>query len=132
MLVLGQKEYKRTYAINFDLDTHKLRQFYSNTNPENAYRDITRYMERNGFIHRQWSGYVSKKTMSKSDLFQFTTNLYNHFPWLIHCVNKMDATVVLKTSFDLQASMQQMIALQQTQQQITQQQSQSQPQQIIP
>lgn len=139
MLDLGQKEYKRTYAINFDLDTHRLRQFYSNTNPENAYRDIAKYMERNGFIHRQWSGYVSKKTMTQGDLFNFTINLYNHFPWLIHCVNKMDATIVLHRSYDLQVFMQQRITSQQQlqqqiaqqQQQIQQSQSQSQPQHTI-
>lgn len=94
------KEAKRRYAINFDLKIQQLRQYYSETNPEGAYSKISRYMEKNGFFHRQWSGYISDKTMSKSELIDFTMKLHKEFPWLIKCEGSMDATVITSI-FDL-------------------------------
>ena len=47
-----------------------------------------------GFSHRQWSGYISDKTMTKSDLIDFTVALHDQFPWLINCEGSMDATVI--------------------------------------
>ena len=88
------KEIKRRYAINFDLTIEQLKQFYSESNPKGAYGKISRYMKKNGFSHRQWSGYISDRTMSKSDLIDFTMKLHQEFPWLIECENSMDATVI--------------------------------------
>ena len=51
-------------------------------------------MSKNGFVHRQWSGYISDKTMSKTELIDFTVKLHQTFPWLINCEGSMDATVV--------------------------------------
>jgi len=59
-----------------------------------AYAEIKRYMLKQGFSHRQWSGYISNLTMTKPELLQFTEELYNHFQWLINCEGSMDATVI--------------------------------------
>lgn len=88
------KETKKRYAINFDLKIEQLRQYYSSTNPKGAYGKITSFMKRNGFEHRQWSGYISKHTLSKSELIDFTMKLHKEFPWLINCEGSMDATVI--------------------------------------
>lgn len=96
--------YKRKYAINFDLSISALEQYYSSTNPKDAYRVIKNYMEAHGFSHRQYSGYVSDKPMSLIELQGFTEQLYTHFPWLSHCVEKMDATIVPRV-YDLKAMM---------------------------
>ena len=88
------KEFRRRYAINFDLSIEKLREHYSKTHPKKAYTDIKQYMLKQGFTHRQWSGYVSEKTMSRPELAEFTVQLHEHFPWLIECEGRMDATVI--------------------------------------
>ena len=88
------KEIKRRYAINFDLSIKQLETFYSKEHPKRAYGQIARYMSKNGFVHRRWSGYISDKTMSKTELIDFTVKLHQTFPWLINCEGSMDATAV--------------------------------------
>ena len=85
---------KRRYAINFDLTIKQLREHYNEEHPKRAYSEIKRYMLKNGFIHRQYSGYISKKTLSKPELLEFTKDLHDTFPWLILCEGSMDATVI--------------------------------------
>ena len=94
------KEIKRRYAINIDLTIEQLRQFYSKERPKGAYGKISSFMKKNGFSHRQWSGYISDKTMTKSELIDFTMKLHQIFPWLINCEGSMDATVITSI-FDL-------------------------------
>lgn len=88
------KETKRRYAINFDLKISNLEKHYSKTNPKGAYKEIARYMAKNGFSHRQWSGYISDKTMTRTELVDFTKALHKQFPWLINCEENLDATVI--------------------------------------
>ena len=87
-------ESKRRYAINFDLTIAQLRMYYDREHPKKAYYAIKRYMLKHGFSHRQWSGYISNGTMSRTDLVDFTTALHEEFPWLIKCEGNMDATVI--------------------------------------
>jgi virulence-associated protein VapD len=88
------KESKRRYAINFDLSVKLLEEFYSDTNPRKAYSEINDYMLSHGFVHRQWSGYISEGTMSRPQLLQLTMELHDFFPWLINCETSMDVTVI--------------------------------------
>ena len=88
------KETKRRYAINFDLKIAGLEKYYSKRNPKGAYKEISRYMSAQGFTHRQWSGYISEKTMTRTELVDFTTALHKKFPWLINCEENLDATVI--------------------------------------
>lgn len=88
------KEIKHRYAINFNLTIERLRKFYSKTNPKGAYSKIKSYMKKHGFTHKQWSGYVSDKVMTKSELADFTMELHQTFSWLINCDGSMDATVI--------------------------------------
>lgn len=88
------KETKHRYAINFDLSIQQLELYYSKTNPKGAYKKIARYMYTHGFSHRQWSGYISDKTMTKTELIDITLGIHKEFPWLINCEGSMDATVI--------------------------------------
>lgn len=88
------KEIRHRYAINFDLTIEKLREFYSDTNPKSAYSKIKNFMEKHGFTHRQWSGYISNEAITKSELVDFTMELHQTFSWLINCEGSMDATVI--------------------------------------
>ncbi len=96
----AEKLYRRRYAINFDLSIEKLENYYSTTNPKGAYGEINKFMQDNGFAHRQYSGYVSVETMTKRELFDFVERLNEKFQWLGKCIEKMDATVIPKT-YDL-------------------------------
>ena len=86
-------------AINFDLDTNALKEIYPGKDYKQAYRDIKSFMLKNGFEHRQWSGYLSIKPMSMSEVSQITLDLSRKFAWLKDCVNRFDVTNVGK-SFD--------------------------------
>ncbi len=46
-------------AINFDLSTNELESIFGKNNTSKPYSDIKRFMESNGFMHRQYSGYVA-------------------------------------------------------------------------
>ena len=88
------KETKHRYAINFDLIIKQLEEYYSKSNPKGAYKKIAHYMYTHGFSHRQWSGYISDRTMTKTELIDFTLDIHKEFPWLINCEGSMDATVI--------------------------------------
>ncbi len=96
-------------AINFDLDTEKLRTYYCKTNNDferlKAYNEIKDFLLGNGFSHRQWSGYTSDNPMSKSDVLFVITDLSKKKPWFPKCVNKCDVTEI-GDQFDLMCAIQ--------------------------
>jgi virulence-associated protein VapD len=62
----AQKRYK---AINFDLDTQSLRQLFGEKGRRKAYAQIQSFFTKNGFEHKQWSGYISLKPMSYGEVY---------------------------------------------------------------
>lgn len=91
---MSSSQYKRRRAINFDLNGDALKKHYSESNPNGAYKDIARFMKKHGFIHRQWSGYCSEKTLTNFELLQVFDEMYNKMPWLNVCAERMDATTI--------------------------------------
>ena len=61
-------------AINFDLDTRKLKE--------------------QGFIHVQYSGYQSLEPMWTNEVFIVMENLQNKYPWFRDCATSADVTIV--------------------------------------
>ena len=55
-------------AINFDLSTKALEEIFGTGNTSKPYSDIKRFMESNGFMHRQYSGYVSVEPKTKANI----------------------------------------------------------------
>jgi len=74
-------------GINFDLDTKALEKHYRKSDWHNAYYDIKKYFERNGFEHIQGSGYHSKTAMSEAKAMVTVYNMTRVLPWLNRCVN---------------------------------------------
>ncbi len=101
---MNPSKYKRQRAINFDLNGDALKKYYSESNPNGAYKDIERFMKNNGFIHRQWSGYCSKRPMTNFDLLLLFDQMYENMPWLNNCAERMDATTI-DSVFDIKAMM---------------------------
>ena len=95
-------ERKQHKALNFDLDTKALKQHYPTAHFRQAYRDIHRFLEANGFEHRQWSGYRSVRAMSDAEITLTITRLNEQFPRLSQCVNHFDVTNIGR-NYDLAA-----------------------------
>ena len=93
---MNKKDTKK--AINFDLDTKELLKHFKNTHQ--AYSSIKKFMEENGFEHRQYSGYVSNEPISEFAAISITEKLNKKFKWLKDCVQKYDVTEIGET-YDL-------------------------------
>ena len=89
------KDYK---AINFDLNTNVMKTL--GVYPD-GYNSIKTSMKKNGFIHRQGSGYVSCNTVDEIDILNAVNNVIIDNPWIRYCVNKFDVTNVPKVQYDL-------------------------------
>jgi virulence-associated protein VapD len=84
-------------AINFDLSVKQLKMNYSSTNPNKAYTEIRRELEKVGFMHRQGSGYVSTTPVTNNTVRRTLKNLGKTLVWLGDCVKKLDVTEVGET-----------------------------------
>lgn len=89
------KDYvKSRKAINFDLSEHLLKLYYPSYNYKNSWKDIQKYLEEQDFIHRQYSGYVSKNSISMTKLGYILDNMVQQYSWLKKCVKQFDITIV--------------------------------------
>ncbi len=100
--MMEDQEYKQLRAINFDLNIDALKEYFSESNPKGAYREIKRFMESNGFEHRQWSGYCSKEPISNFDIIYLFDSMYEKMPWLDFCAERMDVTTI-DSVYDIKA-----------------------------
>lgn len=91
-------------SLHFDLDYNNLKKYYSKTNPSNAYKEIKKYMIEHGFIHHQYSGYVSKYKMSNKSAYEFCVELSNNLPWLRSCVKNIHMTDIDLLNFNIRKS----------------------------
>ena len=82
-------------AVNFDLNTESLKKIFKSNNPfvyMIAYRKIGRFLINNGFEHRQWSGYISKQSLTPIQVTAIVKGLNKTLPWLHQCVTRFDVT----------------------------------------
>lgn len=84
-------------AINFDLSEELLKQHYSPTKYKKAWGEIAVYMDKHGFDHRQYSGYVSRNPMTELETNKFLQKMANDLPWLGSCARVFDVTEVGRT-----------------------------------
>ena len=95
-----QRRYK---AINFDLDTANLRRIFGETGRRKAYAQISRFLTKNGFSHKQWSGYTSLEPMSYGEVYDLVFKMIDLHTWLPSCTNQFDATNVMAETDMLEA-----------------------------
>jgi virulence-associated protein VapD len=88
--------YKRYKAINFDLSTKALIEVFGESNCRQAYNFIRRFLENRGFLHRQWSGYVSENAMGALEVTDVVIDLFEEQEWLLDCANRFDVTDIGK------------------------------------
>ncbi len=78
-------------AINFDIDTKKYEK-YTGKKASAAYAEIKKFMLKNGFEHRQGSGYISEKSLNDKFMMVLISKMSINIKWLKHCIKKMDIT----------------------------------------
>ncbi|OUQ06773.1 hypothetical protein B5E92_11195 [Erysipelatoclostridium sp. An15] len=81
-------------AINFDLSENLLKKYYPSKNYRNSWREIKKFLEKSDFIHRQYSGYVSRKCIPMADVLNIITEMAIKLKWLKLCVIEFDVTIV--------------------------------------
>lgn len=81
-------------ALNFDISDSRLKKFYPSKSYKNGWKDINKYLQRNGFLHRQYSGYVSKNIISMIDVIHIVENMSEYLNWLGYCIKEFDVTIV--------------------------------------
>lgn len=85
-------------AINFDLNTKKMAQHFNHYTE--GYAKLKSSFERQGFEHRQGSGYISKEKLNSQDVTLALKAIVKENLWLGECVKKIDVTNVGK-QFDM-------------------------------
>ena len=85
--------------ITFDLSQEALEAHYprgeraqSEHHYRKAYQDIRRFMEKQGFMWRQNSVYVSEAPMTTMDIVLLSQLMAEKLPWLRLCVKEITAT----------------------------------------
>jgi virulence-associated protein VapD len=91
-------EYRRYKAINFDLNSNRLREIFGEKGRRKAYARIGEFLAKEGYTHRQWSGYVSQQPKSNLEVFYSIDSLARQCQWLDHCVSRFDITNVTNES----------------------------------
>ncbi len=76
-------------AINFDLNTNRMKEL--DLYPK-GYRLLGNSLHRQGFTHRQGSGYVSKGKIDSLQVNRAILAIVKENPWLAECVKKIDVT----------------------------------------
>ena len=87
-------ERKYFKALNFDLDTHQLKEYYPGTDYHHAYEDLRKFFGQQGFSHRQGSGYLSNHKMDSSEIYDLMDLINEKMPWMKKCVHIIDVTNV--------------------------------------
>ena len=80
---------KHIKCVNFDLSTEKLLEYFPQGTAK-AYSTIKRFFLNNGFEHRQYSGYISKKPLDEYQMRKIVKKLAKHCAWLDECMKEFD------------------------------------------
>ena len=89
---------KEQRAIHFDLSMKAVDELYKYRSK--PYRNIKKAMEKNGFFHQQFSGYITKEPISVNEFADRIANIVDEVPNLPYIIKHADATY-LKNEYDL-------------------------------
>ncbi len=83
-------------VVSFDLDTEKLKIYYSKKSPQGAYEVIKKYLIKNGFEHQKDSDYLHIG-MDITDTAEVISEFAANNKWFPLCVNKVNVVPNVKT-----------------------------------
>ena len=103
-MIFGQGDIKLPYkkkevngsVVSFDLDTEKLKIYYSKNSPQGAYDIIKRHLIKNGFVHQKDSDYLHLD-MDIEDTAKVILKFAQTNKWFPLCVNKVNVVPNVKT-----------------------------------
>ena len=91
-MIGSSDETKYLKALYFDLSVRNLKKYYSETNPNRAYRQIRDYLLENNFSHEQYSGYHSNYQTTVLEIMDLIQKMSRTLPWLPICLNHFEVT----------------------------------------
>ncbi|MCD7752654.1 MAG: hypothetical protein LUI10_13130 [Lachnospiraceae bacterium] len=85
--------------ITFDLSELELQKHYPRCGKrldsrfyKKAWSDIGKFMRRNGFLHRQYSVYISERALTEIDINTLIRGMVENLPWTYKCFIAIDVT----------------------------------------
>lgn len=83
-------EERHIKCIHFDFLIDEIREHFSNDST--PYTLIQNFLENNGFEHNQYSGYISKKPLTRAQSYAVLRKIAKKFTWIDDCVRKFAIT----------------------------------------
>lgn len=84
---------ERLYAITFDLEQRALDKYY-NKSRRSAYRELGKFLKKNGYEHMEGSVYHSMVNQSNVSFFKMIDEMDKQLPWVKQCIKEMHRTVI--------------------------------------
>jgi virulence-associated protein VapD len=84
-----QRGNRRVYAVTFDFDTQLLEQLYHNPSWRNAYSDVRRFLEENGFENKQGPVYFALNDIDATECIAVMQDLAQEFDWFVPSVRDL-------------------------------------------
>lgn len=75
--------------LSFDLDTNKLKEYYTGNTFNKAYRDIQRYLISEGFSHLKDSDYINEN-IQDFNAHKIIMEFSEENKWFPFCINKLN------------------------------------------
>ena len=94
---MEEQDLEYRFAFNFDLDEGRLNELYpaqTATGYKRAWSDIRSFMEENGFVHAQYSGYESTQEMTYVEAYATLEELHAEFSWFSRCAQAATITEI--------------------------------------
>lgn len=91
---MAGREERRYKALYFDLSIGQLRKYFSEIDPNRAYKIIKRFLLERDFSHVQYSGYHSNYRTTDVVIFDLVMEMSKEMPWLEKCLNHFEVTNV--------------------------------------
>lgn len=81
--------WKNGVILSFDLDTNKLKEYYTGNTFNKAYRDIQRHLISEGFSHLKDSDYVNEN-IQDFNAHKIIMEFSEENKWFPFCINKLN------------------------------------------
>lgn len=81
--------WKNGVILSFDLDTNKLKEYYTGNTVNKAYRDIQRHLISEGFSHLKDSDYVNEN-IQDFNAHKIIMEFSEENKWFPFCINKLN------------------------------------------
>lgn len=90
---MGEQKRKQ---LTFDIDSVVAKQILGESRYTNVWKDIRKFMEKNGWEHIEGSAYMSKNPVSTVKIISTIKGLKRQYPYLDKCVKAMHQTDISK------------------------------------